>query len=110
MTRRPAIKKRPAKSENKEKSKAIKISPDYEQQFPTVYSNFASISRTPFEFAIDFCIIGPHPKHDENDNTVYVPIGVRVLIPNQVVPKLIEAIQEHIEKTSKMLEEAVEKP
>ena len=105
MDKRPGSKKRPTKSARKDAAKPLRIEPDYEQPFPKVYANYASISNTPFEFAIDFCNIGPPHRQNASQNILYAPVNVRVLIPSQMVSNLINALQTQLSKSSNMPKE-----
>jgi hypothetical protein len=63
------------------------------------YSNFCSISHTPFDFTLTFCEVMPltdkEIKAAESEHVVRAPVRVKVVVPVQFVPNLIGALQEH---------------
>jgi hypothetical protein len=67
---------------------------------PRVYANFCSISHTPFDFTLTFCEVMPLSEADiqnaERDQTVRAPVRSKVVVPIQLVPNLIAALQEHM--------------
>jgi hypothetical protein len=67
---------------------------------PRTYSNFCAISHTPFDFTLTFCEVLPLSERDvkeaESEHTVKAPVRARIVVPVQVVPNLITALQEHM--------------
>lgn len=63
------------------------------------YSNFCSISHTPFDFTLTFCEVMPlserEVKEAEAQHVVHAPVRARIVVPVQFVPNLIAALQEH---------------
>ena len=63
------------------------------------YSNFCSISHTPFDFTLTFCEVMPlserEIKEAEADHVVRAPVRAKIVVPVQFVPNLIAAMQEH---------------
>lgn len=84
-----------------EQSKQINfaIVPDETTAGPRTYSNFCSISHTPFDFTLTFCELMPlsdkEIKNAETEHVVRAPARVRVVVPVQFMPNLIAALQEH---------------
>src|SRR5262245_33992031 len=76
------------------------IVPDDTGTEPRVYANFCSISHTPFDFSLTFCEVLPLSEKDikeaETEQIVRAPVRTKVVIPLQVVPTLIAALQEHM--------------
>jgi hypothetical protein len=72
--------------------------PDASQ--PRTYSNFCAISHTPFDFTLTFCEVLPLSEKDireaEADHVVRAPVRARIVVPVQVMPTLIAAMQEHL--------------
>jgi hypothetical protein len=66
---------------------------------PRTYSNFCAIAHTPFDFTLTFCEVMPlsdkEIKDAEADHIVRAPVRVKVVVPVQFVPNLINALQEH---------------
>jgi hypothetical protein len=90
----------------------LKIVANYEQSFPTFYSNYASVSHTPTELCIDFCVLAPPHKIDVDKKTTSVPVIARLLIPEGMARGLVTALQVQVQKfetTKKTKMIAVEK-
>jgi len=64
------------------------------------YSNFCAVSHTPFDFTLTFCEVLPLSEQDvrqaEADHVVRAPVRVKVVVPVQVMPSLIAALQEQL--------------
>ena len=67
---------------------------------PRTYANFCAISHTPFDFTLSFCEVQPLSQKDieaaESNHTVTAPVRAKIVLPLQVVPNLIAALQEHM--------------
>jgi len=67
---------------------------------PRTYANFCAISHTPFDFTLTFCEVQPLSPKDiegaEENHVVQAPVRAQVVLPLQVVPNLIAALQEHV--------------
>jgi len=76
------------------------IVPDDGANLPRIYSNFCAISHTPFDFTLAFCEVLPLSERDiqaaEANHVVRAPVRAKVVVPLQVVPNLIAALQEHM--------------
>ncbi|HTI36904.1 MAG TPA: DUF3467 domain-containing protein [Vicinamibacterales bacterium] len=76
------------------------IVPDDQGDSPRTYANFCAISHTPFDFTLSFCEVQPLSQRDveaaEADHVVRAPVRARIVLPLQVVPNLIAALQEHM--------------
>jgi hypothetical protein len=76
------------------------ILPDDTGDSPRTYANFCAISHTPFDFTISFCEVQPLSQKDieaaESQHTVRAPVRAKIVLPLQVVPNLIAALQEHM--------------
>jgi hypothetical protein len=63
------------------------------------YANFCSIAHTPFDFTLTFCEVMPLSEKEireaESEHVVHAPVRVKVVVPVQFVPNLINALQEH---------------
>ena len=66
---------------------------------PRTYSNFCSIAHTPFDFTLTFCEVMPlsekEIKEAESDHVVRAPVRGKIVVPPQLVPNLIAALQEN---------------
>ncbi len=67
---------------------------------PRTYANFCAIAHTPFDFTLTFCEVMPlsdeEVRRAETDHTVKAPVRAKVVVPVQLVPNLIAALQEHL--------------
>ena len=76
------------------------IVPDDTTDEPRTYANFCAISHTPFDFTLAFCEVLPLSDKDikaaEADHIVRAPVRAKIVMPLQVVPNLIAALQEHM--------------
>jgi hypothetical protein len=76
------------------------IIPEDSADQPRVYANFCAISHTPFDFTLAFCEVLPLSENDiknaEAEHIVRAPVRSKIVVPLQVVPNLIAALQEHM--------------
>jgi hypothetical protein len=76
------------------------IVPEESDESPRTYANFCAISHTPFDFTLTFCEVLPLSEKDireaEADHVVRAPVRARIVLPVQVMPTLITAMQEHM--------------
>ena len=76
------------------------IIPDDGGDSPRTYANFCAISHTPFDFTLSFCEVQPLSQKDieaaESNHAVRAPVRAKIVLPLQVVPNLIAALQEHM--------------
>lgn len=76
------------------------IVPEEADNGPRTYANFCAISHTPFDFTLTFCEVLPLSERDireaEADHVVRAPVRARIVLPVQVMPTLIAALQEHM--------------
>jgi hypothetical protein len=67
---------------------------------PRTYANFCAIAHTPFDFTLTFCEVLPLSERDirgaEADHIVRAPVRARIVLPLQVMPTLVNALQEHM--------------
>jgi hypothetical protein len=73
---------------------------DDSDQTPRTYANFCAISHTPFDFTLTFCEVLPLSERDirnaEAEHVVRAPVRARIVLPLQVMPNLVAALQEHM--------------
>ena len=76
------------------------IVPDDAGDSPRTYANFCAISHTPFDFTLSFCEVQPLSAKDieaaESEHLVKAPVRAKIVLPLQVVPNLIAALQEQL--------------
>lgn len=76
------------------------IVPDDTGTEPRSYANFCAITHTPFDFTLAFCEVMPLSEKDireaSTEHTVRAPVRAKIVIPVQLVPGLIAALQENL--------------
>jgi hypothetical protein len=64
------------------------------------YANFCGVSHTPFDFTLTFCEVQPLSDKDvqlaQQEHVVRAPVRVRVVVPVQIVPSLVAALQDQL--------------
>lgn len=64
------------------------------------YANFCAVSHTPFDFTLTFCEVMPLTEHDikdaQQEHVVRAPVRTQVVLPVQVLPSLIAALQDQL--------------
>jgi hypothetical protein len=84
-----------------EEKKAVNftIVPDDDTQIARVYSNFCSIQHSPFDFTLTFCDMQPIGEREvqaaQATEVLRAPVRARMVVPVQVIPGLIAALQEN---------------
>lgn len=85
---------------NERKQINFTIVPDDTGGAARTYANFCAISHTPFDFTLSFCEVQPLSPKDieaaESEHVVRAPVKAHIILPLQVVPNLIAALQEHM--------------
>lgn len=78
----------------------VKIIPMLPAKLGRVYSNFAEISQSPFDFTIRFCDAPPGTDIHKlkKGNEVEVPTVVEVVLPVGIIPGLINALTDQNKK------------
>jgi hypothetical protein len=75
------------------------IVPEEDTTTPRVYSNFCSIQNTPFDFTLTFCEMLPIGEREiqeaQSTHFVKAPVRARMVVPAQMIPGLIAALQEN---------------
>ena len=83
----------------KKKSVNFTIIPDERADVPRVYSNFCSIQNSPFDFTLTFCEMQPVGEKElkvaRDTHIVKAPVRTRMVVPVQMIPGLISALQEN---------------
>jgi len=75
------------------------VVPGEDATIPRIYSNFCSIQNSPLDFTLTFCEMLPLSERElqqaESSHVVKAPVRVRVVVPVQMLPGLIAALQEN---------------
>ena len=75
------------------------IVPAEDHTTPRVYSNFCSIQNSPFDFTLTFCEMLPlgekQVREAQTTQTVKAPVRAKLVVPVQMVPGLIAALQDN---------------
>ena len=86
--------------------KSYYLVPEETGDSPRTYANFCAISHTPFDFTLSFCEVQPLSQKDieaaEQEHTIKAPVRVRIVLPLQVVPNLIAALQASMKSKSQL--------
>ena len=76
------------------------IIPDETTDGSRTYANFCAVNHTPFDFTLTFCEMAPLSEKDiraaESEHVVRAPVKSRVVLPVQVIPTLVAALQEQL--------------
>jgi hypothetical protein len=81
----------------------VQIIPDSGLTSPRVYSNYVQVSASPIDCTLTFCdVIGPQSEEEalkmQRTGTLLAPVKVVVVIPNQIIDGLIQALQAQRDK------------
>ena len=75
------------------------VVPAEDASVPRVYSNFCSIQNSPFDFTLTFCEMLPLSEREltqaQETHVVHAPVRGRMVVPVQMIPGLIAALQEN---------------
>jgi hypothetical protein len=75
------------------------IIPNDAGEVPRIYSNFCSIQHSPFDFTLTFCEMLPLGEREiqaaQDSHAVKAPVRARMVVPVQMIPGLIAALQEN---------------
>jgi hypothetical protein len=76
------------------------VTPDEEDaSVPRIYSNFCAIQNSPFDFTLTFCEMLPlgekQVREAQATRSVKAPVRARLVVPVQMVPGLIAALQDN---------------
>ncbi|HEY3120924.1 MAG TPA: DUF3467 domain-containing protein [Vicinamibacteria bacterium] len=85
--------------EEERKAVNFTIVPDEEAPGPRIYSNFCAIQNSPFDFTLTFCEMQPIGERElaqaQSTHVVKAPVKARMVVPVQMIPGLIAALQEN---------------
>lgn len=80
------------------KEKTIEMIDDVELE--RIYANYVSVTTAPHECNITFCRIDPLKNAP---NKIKAPVVAKIMIPNSLVPELIEVIKMNFNKVMDQL-------
>jgi hypothetical protein len=83
--------------------RAVQIVADHSLNSPRIYSNFVQVSMTPLDCTLTFCdVVGPQSEEEalriQKTGVLPSPVKAVLVIPNQIVDGLIQALQAQREK------------
>jgi hypothetical protein len=83
----------------------VQIIADSSLSSPRVYANYVQVSISPIDCTLTFCdVIGPQSEEEalrvQKTGCLPAPVKVVLVIPNQIVDGLIQALQAQREKQS----------
>ncbi len=81
----------------------LQIIADFTKSSPRVYANYVQVSISPIDCTITFCdVVGPMNDEEalrmQKSGTLPAPVRAVMVIPNQVVDGLIQALQAQRDK------------
>ncbi len=75
------------------------VIPDEDASVQRIYSNFCAIQNSPFDFTLTFCEMLPlgekQVREAQATRAVKAPVRARLVVPVQMVPGLIAALQDN---------------
>ncbi len=102
-----------AEKPTKEKEITVELIPAPEPKLGRVYTNYALISHSPWDFNITFCEVPSIANLDRLKRIggkVEIPNIVELIIAPNLMPKIIEALKINYEKYMKQYGEKVDEP
>ena len=85
--------------EPEKKTVNFTVIPDDDASIQRIYSNFCSVQNSPFDFTLTFCEMLPlgerQVKEAQSTHLVKAPVRARLVVPVQMVPGLIAALQDN---------------
>ena len=85
--------------EPEKKTVNFTVIPDDDASIQRVYSNFCSVQNSPFDFTLTFCEMLPIGEREvqqaQATHVVKAPVRARMVVPVQMVPGLIAALQDN---------------
>jgi hypothetical protein len=85
--------------EPEKKTVNFTVVPDDDAGIQRIYSNFCSVQNSPFDFTLTFCEMLPIGEREvqqaQATQTVKAPVRARLVVPVQMVPGLIAALQDN---------------
>ena len=86
-------------AEEKKAAVNFTVVPDETSDVPRVYSNFCAIQNSPLDFTLTFCEMLPPSEKQlreaQSSHTVKAPVRARLVVPVQMIPGLIAALQDN---------------
>jgi hypothetical protein len=81
----------------------LQIIADYARTSPRIYANYVQVSMSPIDCTLCFCdVLGPMNDEEalrmQKTGTLPAPVRAVLVIPNQIVDGLIQALQAQREK------------
>jgi hypothetical protein len=81
----------------------LQIIADYSKSSPRVYANYVQVSISPIDCTLTFCdVVGPLNDEEglrmQKTGTLPAPVRTVLVIPNQIVDGLIQALQAQRDK------------
>ena len=86
-------------AEEKKASVNFTVVPEDTSDVPRVYSNFCAIQNSPLDFTLTFCEMLPPTEKQlreaQTSHVVKAPVRARLVVPAQMIPGLIAALQDN---------------
>ena len=75
------------------------VVPEDPSDIPRIYSNFCAIQNSPLDFTLTFCEMLPPSEKQlreaQASHVVQAPVRARLVVPVQMIPGLIGALQDN---------------
>ena len=75
------------------------VIPEDSPEAPRIYSNFCAIQNSPLDFTLTFCEMLPPSEKQlreaQSTHVVKAPVRARLVVPVQMIPGLIAALQDN---------------
>jgi len=86
-------------AEEKKPSINFTVVPEDSSDLPRTYSNFCAIQNSPLDFTLTFCEMLPPSEKQlreaQSSHVVKAPVRARLVVPVQMIPGLIAALQDN---------------
>lgn len=85
----------------------VQIIADHSRTSSRIYANYVQVSISPIDCTLTFCdVVGPQSEEDalkmQKTGTLPAPVKAVIVIPNQIVDGLLQALQAQRQKQSGM--------
>ncbi len=94
--------KRPDQKNLKETGVKLIADPKFEFSYPRYYANHVEIRSTPFDFSLRFCEALPiyevPVEGPDGIIEIKIPIKAEIVIPKDILPALIKAMQDNYDR------------
>jgi len=81
----------------------LQIIADHTRTSPRIYANYVQVTASPIDCTLTFCdVVGPSNDEEalrvQKSGMLHAPVRVMLVIPNQIIDGLIQALQAQRDK------------